>query len=286
MRHCAFKKFGKGTETILFFPAAGFSGMEGEMIADFFQEDYQFYLCNSPGYGESSGFDRSIKPRAIADWVINFLDEEKKDQVHLIGHSAGGFVCLCSAYFYPNQVKSLTLLDTCHFNLPRLPSEMGKAGILMPLFSLLSHIFKRKAFSFAGHYILPTVNDSGTSTTETDFAAFCKWMRLDPSNSFVENAFYHCVLPLKQEALPFHLCHYQTNVKKMLFRVQLPVCLCYASYEDIDQKRAQFEQKNSAAFTAQSNCDIVKVPGAHYVLWAKEFPLSKLRAFITNASSR
>jgi len=155
MRHCAFKKFGKGTETILFFPAAGFSGMEGEMIADFFQEDYQFYLCNSPGYGESSGFDRSIKPRAIADWVINFLDEEKKDQVHLIGHSAGGFVCLCSA-----------------------------------------------------------------------------------------------------------------------------------SYEGINQKRAQFEQKNSAAFTAQSNCDIVKVPGAHYVLWAKEFPLSKLRAFITNASSR
>jgi pimeloyl-ACP methyl ester carboxylesterase len=283
MGHCAFKKFGRGGETILFFPAAGFSGMEGEIFADFFQDDYQVYLCDTPGYGESTGFDHSIKPKDIADWLIDFLNEEKKEKVHLIGHSAGGFVCLCAAYYYPNRVKSLTLLDTCHFNLPRLPSEMGKAAAFMPLFSLLSHIFKRKAYSFAGRYILPAMEDSEASTAEDDFSAFCKWMQLDPSNPYIAKAFFHAVLPLKQEALPFHLCHYQTNVKKMLVETRLPVCLCYASYEGIDQKRAQFEQKNSAAFTAQPNIDIVKVPGAHYVLWAKESPLTKIATFIKSA---
>ncbi|MCO7125390.1 hypothetical protein NIE88_06365 [Sporolactobacillus shoreicorticis] len=154
----------------------------------------------------------------------------------------------------------------------------------MPLFSLLSHIFKKKVYSFAGHHILPAIEDSETSTTEADFSAFCKWMRLDPSNQYVAKSFYHALLPLKQEALPFHLCHYQTNVKKMLAQTRLPVCLCYASYEGIDQKRAHFEQKNSASAAAQSNIDIIKVPGAHYVLWAKESPLSKIAKFIKSVS--
>ncbi|MET1249427.1 alpha/beta fold hydrolase [Sporolactobacillus sp. STCC-11] len=281
MRHCAFKKFGKGNETILFFPAAGFSGMEGEIIADFFQDDYQVYLCDTPGYGKSSGFDHSIKPKNIADWLITFLDEEKREHVHLIGHSAGGFVCLCAAYFYPNRVKSLTLLDTCHFNLPRLPSEMGKAAICMPLISLLSRIFKRKTHTFSGRFILPAIEDSEANNSEDDFKSFCQWMHLDPSNQYVAKGFYYACLPLKQEALPFHLCHYQTNVKKMLSQVrQLPVCLCYATYKGIDHKREQFEQINAASFTAQSNSDIVKVPGAHYVLWAKESPLPKIATFI------
>ncbi|MCO7125391.1 alpha/beta hydrolase [Sporolactobacillus shoreicorticis] len=146
MRHCAFKKFGKGQETILFFPAAGFSGMEGKVIADFFQEDYQVYLCDTPGYGRSTGFDHTIKPKDLADWMIDFLNKEKKEAVHLIGHSAGGFVCLCAAYYYPSRIKSLILLDTCHFNLPRCLQKWARRPSLC-LCLVCCPIFSRKKYT-------------------------------------------------------------------------------------------------------------------------------------------
>ncbi|WP_100488311.1 alpha/beta fold hydrolase [Sporolactobacillus pectinivorans] len=283
--HCHYKKTGTGRESIVFFPAAGFSGIEGQNIADDLQQNYQLFLCDLPGYGKNNGFEQSITTKDLADWVVQFFNEEKLDKVHLIGHSVGGFVCLCAAYHYPNRVKSLTLLDSGHFNLPRFPSEMGKSALLMPLLSLLSRVFKRKVYPFVGRYILPSIEESSeTDGTQEDFLKFCRWMHLDYTNPYISKAFFEAVVPLKQAGLPFHLCFYQARPKKMLSAIRLPVCLCYASYEGIERKREQFEKKNIKSFLNQPNIHIVKVAGAHYVLWSKESPLPEIAAFIHSIS--
>lgn len=284
--HCYFKKNGTGEETIVFFPAAGFSGIEGEIFADYFQDSYQLFLCDLPGYGRSSGFERSIKTKDLADWVIQFFNEEKLDKVHLIGHSVGGFVCLCVAYHYPDRVRSLTLLDSGHFNLPRFPSEMGKSAVLMPLLSLLSRIFKRKIYPFIGRYILPSIEDSSDTTeTQENFLKFCRWMHLNDANPYVSEAFFKAAVPLKQAGLPLHICFYQARPKKMLSAIRIPVCLFYASYEGIEKKREQFERKNIKSFLNQPNIRIIKVPGAHYVLWSEESPLPEIAEFIRAAGN-
>ena len=64
-----------------------------------------------PGFGAQAtpaGFDYSV--RAYADWVANYIEENKLTDFYLVGHSMGGKVAMLLAARHPDGLRGLTLL--------------------------------------------------------------------------------------------------------------------------------------------------------------------------------
>lgn len=73
---------------------------------------YQVILPDLPGSGTSQTIPRGkVSLSDFAICLANILDQEKIDQVHLIGHSMGGYIAMEFAYMYPGKLRSLGL---CH----------------------------------------------------------------------------------------------------------------------------------------------------------------------------
>jgi pimeloyl-ACP methyl ester carboxylesterase len=112
----AYRRKGAGEPT-LFLHGAGFT----RMWLPFHEElagSLDLIAPEHPGYGETEmpewldGFD---------DLVIHyhdFLDALELDRVHLVGYSLGGWIAAEFAVFYPDRLKSLTLITPAGLRLP------------------------------------------------------------------------------------------------------------------------------------------------------------------------
>src|SRR5690606_29193979 len=130
-------KVGQG-QPLLFFPAAGFTVIEGLNLAEELSNQFECHLIDLPGFGKSEGISGKVTAEKIANWVKNYIEEQKWEKVTLMGHSMGGGVALCFAYMYPNYVQNLILLDQGHLRIPRFPTDdFGPLGYMMPILSLL-----------------------------------------------------------------------------------------------------------------------------------------------------
>ncbi|WP_312088852.1 alpha/beta hydrolase [Chryseobacterium sp.] len=71
--------------------------------------DFSILKIDLPGHGKSEILAEVHTMELMADEVKKVLDHEKIDNIHLLGHSMGGYVSLAFAEKFPESLKSLTL---------------------------------------------------------------------------------------------------------------------------------------------------------------------------------
>jgi len=106
---------GNGKETLVLLH--GF--MENSLIWSDMQKhlskDFTLLKIDLPGHGKSDILAEVHTMEMMADEVKKVIDQQKKDQIHLLGHSMGGYVSLAFAEKFPQYLKSLTLFFSTYF---------------------------------------------------------------------------------------------------------------------------------------------------------------------------
>jgi 2-succinyl-6-hydroxy-2,4-cyclohexadiene-1-carboxylate synthase len=102
----------KNGETIVFLHPQGSTSKIWSKVLSFFEKDYHLVLMDLRGHGQSeraeSGYDIQNQCKDILS-VIECLQVEK---VHFVGNSLGGDIATAFAAMYPDNVISLTNIDS------------------------------------------------------------------------------------------------------------------------------------------------------------------------------
>lgn len=72
-------------------------------------EQFSLLKIDLPGHGQSEILAEVQTMELMAEEVKKVLDDQNLEQIHLLGHSMGGYVSLGFAEKYPEYLKSLTL---------------------------------------------------------------------------------------------------------------------------------------------------------------------------------
>lgn len=65
-----------------------------------------------PGFGSSTGLEGTFGIPQVADTLIKFIRQSKLEQIHIVGHSLGGYIALEMVRKEPVLFASLTLLHS------------------------------------------------------------------------------------------------------------------------------------------------------------------------------
>lgn len=116
----AFRRKGSGAPTV-FLHGEGLTRVWLPFLEEL-SESVDVIAPEHPGFGDSAlpdGFD------GFDDVVLHydaFFDALGLDQVHLVGHSLGGWIAAELAVFYPRRFKSVTLITASGLRLRDVPS--------------------------------------------------------------------------------------------------------------------------------------------------------------------
>jgi len=97
------------------------------------RENYTVIVPNFPGSGELVKHHWLPKEQSIewlADWVADFLQENKLRKVAMLGHSMGGYITLAFAEKYPEQLSAFGLLHSTAFADSKVKKETRLKAVL------------------------------------------------------------------------------------------------------------------------------------------------------------
>jgi pimeloyl-ACP methyl ester carboxylesterase len=100
-------------------------------------DDFRIVAPDLPGFGESERQpQRDYALAAQRDWVASFAEALDIDTFHIGGNSMGGHIAALYAHRYPQQVKSIALLNNAGVDSPnssevRLAVERGENPLLV-----------------------------------------------------------------------------------------------------------------------------------------------------------
>ena len=75
-------------------------------------ERYRVYLVDLPGFGTMRKFHQHFKLVEAGAWLNGWMQAVGLNEVHLVGHSMGGYVSMALAAACPEKVKRLVLVDS------------------------------------------------------------------------------------------------------------------------------------------------------------------------------
>ncbi len=115
----SFRRHGKG-ESVLFLHGAGGSG--GWLpFMDKLSKNFDLIVPEHPGFGASETPEWLDSIDDLAYFYLNFLDELKLTDVHLVGLSLGGWIAAELAVRNTSRLKSLTLVDSAGIYVKGVP---------------------------------------------------------------------------------------------------------------------------------------------------------------------
>ena len=112
-------------EPIVLLHGTGGSGRQWAEFAEALHTEFQVVVPDLCGYGGTTHWpgEGTFNLAIEADLVHALIDKFKKP-VHVVGHSFGGAVALKLALRYPEQLKSLTVVEPASFHLLRHGDDM------------------------------------------------------------------------------------------------------------------------------------------------------------------
>ncbi len=250
---------------VVFLPGAGWPGRQGLIIGELMAKTRLFAMLDLPGYGRSQGTVASASDRAVADWLVSYLDAQGWPSAHVVGHSLGGYVALTLAYYYPERTDSLTLLDVGPMKVPRWHSQPGIFGYVVPFLSLAERIV-----GVAGLARMLNGLDSGNAQEPLEIRM----------QQYVDKGVYrlsdhrYLALALDYEpqldvgGLTLLFAMYRSDLPRLLQRVRVPTLLVYATRPSGSPSIQERIQKAvGRALARNPNLESLAVNGGHYVHW-------------------
>jgi pimeloyl-ACP methyl ester carboxylesterase len=106
----SYSSIGKG-DVILFLH--GFLGNKKVWtpFVNHFKPNYQVITIDLPGHGKTSIIEEEMTMEFSAKLIKQILETEHLLNIHIVGHSMGGYIGLAFAKLYPKTIKSLTLFN-------------------------------------------------------------------------------------------------------------------------------------------------------------------------------
>jgi len=92
----------------------GFPGshVDFQELAELLSSNRRIYMIDLPGFGLSTASNKGdYSEKGYADLAVDLMDLLNIEKTDVIGHSLGGEVGLNLAYYYPERVESLVLID-------------------------------------------------------------------------------------------------------------------------------------------------------------------------------
>ncbi len=83
-----------------------------QQTIDALKKDYYIITLDLPGFGQSSKGSKDYTPTKYATLIKHITSKYSLRPFHLVGHSMGGAIALRYIEKYPNDVKTLTLINT------------------------------------------------------------------------------------------------------------------------------------------------------------------------------
>jgi pimeloyl-ACP methyl ester carboxylesterase len=74
------------------------------------EREHRVLAVDLPGFGRSDKYAGDYSPAALADRMVQLLDQKGVREVHVVAHSWGSSIALSIALQHPSRVKSLTLI--------------------------------------------------------------------------------------------------------------------------------------------------------------------------------
>jgi pimeloyl-ACP methyl ester carboxylesterase len=115
----AYRRQGDG-ETLLYLHGAGLT-RAWLPLYDELAKNFDVVVPEHPGFGDTPMPDWLT---GIYDLVLHYdalIDELGLDNIHIVGHSLGGWIAAYMAIFYPGRFKSLTLITPAGLRVPDAP---------------------------------------------------------------------------------------------------------------------------------------------------------------------
>lgn len=109
----------RDAETLLLVHGFGADKDNWLRFARYFTERYHVIALDLPGFGDSSRPHASYDAGTQAERLAAFITALDTGPLHLVGHSMGGHISALYAARYPQQIRSLALLDTSGIQAPR-----------------------------------------------------------------------------------------------------------------------------------------------------------------------
>ena len=136
MNKLNFKKFGEGSPLIIL------HGLFGSLdnwitLAKKFSEEYTVYILDQRNHGLSFHSDE-FNYDLMAQDILDFMQWQKIDSAHLIGHSMGGKTVMNFAALYPQKVQKLIVADIGPKFYPVHHTQIIKALYAIPVETLNS----------------------------------------------------------------------------------------------------------------------------------------------------
>lgn len=75
-------------------------------------QDFEIYTLDFDGHGQQKASENPLTIPGFANQVLDFLEENKIEQINIFGYSMGGYVGLYLAKHYPERVEKLVTLAT------------------------------------------------------------------------------------------------------------------------------------------------------------------------------
>lgn len=105
------KILGEG-EPILMIHGFPGSHVEFQELAELLSLNRRVYIIDLPGFGLSGASNKGdYSKKGYADLTIDLMDLLNIEKADIIGHSLGGEIGLNMAYYYPERIESLVLID-------------------------------------------------------------------------------------------------------------------------------------------------------------------------------
>lgn len=99
-------------------------------LAQLLEWEHTVHLLDLPGFGKTPPPPADWGTSDYAEAVTAYLDQQGLEQVHLLGHSFGGRICLRLAAARQDRVKSLTLIGSHGLPAPQpLPRQLRSRAI-------------------------------------------------------------------------------------------------------------------------------------------------------------
>lgn len=98
-------------------------------------EHYRVYLVDLPGFGMMRNFFYPFALNEATAWLLAWMEVVGLKQVHLVGHSMGGYICVSVAAQRPEVVRDLVLVCPAG-----LPGVRTLSGYLVPLLRMISSV--------------------------------------------------------------------------------------------------------------------------------------------------